>query len=851
MWKSDTLESIDFYNDWFLRFAPTTYREQRKLKTAEVAEALKVSDNLRALSPSFLMENPGILPMLRMAAAPPLARDRLVGLSYTTKNLLSCMEGVDGKIPRIPPRMENSEIESHLARIVDVLSEVMDRDLFPWLDNMAEQPSEQEIFRSSSVVADRLCGAAADPIIRNAQEKRQLQAIGSFLQARGYEEISYAKFRDLMAMPLGTYAFRYTVTVRMEKSQVNLPLDCVISKHHRQPGELPILIEAKSAGDATNTNKRRKEEAQKYTQLKQAYGKNIPFVLFLCGYFEASYLGYEAAEGIDWVWEHRISDLAIYLDEIEPVRADDCLRESPPPYTSSFLDIEAERLRRQKQIDASKTALQRNQLGQFSTPFPLASKISRYALGFFPNDRPLKVLEPACGSGVFVSSLISLRKDGIAFQCVDIDRAYGSICESLFADFNVSYFHDDFFALVAEDGMLQKCNLLVTNPPYVRHHHIGYECKRELQVKTYEQLGIAASGLSGLYIYYILLADKILADGAIASWLIPSEFLYTNYGKALREYLLGKVTLLRLHSFDAAEVQFDDALVSSCVVTYRKERPSPTHAFEVSQGDYQSPESTRVVLVDAVSADAKWNFFHSGEASATGGILLGDLFHVTRGVATGNNDFFILKKDDAENLKIESQALVPLMPSPREISGSIVEADCDGFPSVGRRKYLLVVGLPPDAAKDRFPNAFSYLENGLREGAGEGYLCQSRKVWYYQEKREPPLYLTTYMGRKGSNGKGAIRFLLNRTAAVATNVYICLYPNTLLRNLLAEDPAREVELLDALNAISSESLLEAGRKYGGGLQKIEPKELRSLRLANSPPWLRLKRKPEQLSLFVN
>jgi hypothetical protein len=31
--------------------------------------------------------------------------------------------------------------------------------------------------------------------------------------------------------------------------------------------------------------------------------------LFLCGYFDSGYLGYEAAEGIDWVWEHRISDL--------------------------------------------------------------------------------------------------------------------------------------------------------------------------------------------------------------------------------------------------------------------------------------------------------------------------------------------------------------------------------------------------------------------------------------------------------------------------------------------------------------------------------------------------------------
>lgn len=74
-------------------------------------------------------------------------------------------------------------------------------------------------------------------------------------------------------------------------------------------GDLPVLIEAKSAGDFTNTNKRRKEEATKVTQLRATYGDKVRFILSLCGYFDSGYLGYEAAEGIDWVWEHRIDDL--------------------------------------------------------------------------------------------------------------------------------------------------------------------------------------------------------------------------------------------------------------------------------------------------------------------------------------------------------------------------------------------------------------------------------------------------------------------------------------------------------------------------------------------------------------
>jgi len=32
-WKQDIAQSVDFYNDWFMRFAPKAYRETRKQTT--------------------------------------------------------------------------------------------------------------------------------------------------------------------------------------------------------------------------------------------------------------------------------------------------------------------------------------------------------------------------------------------------------------------------------------------------------------------------------------------------------------------------------------------------------------------------------------------------------------------------------------------------------------------------------------------------------------------------------------------------------------------------------------------------------------------------------------------------
>jgi hypothetical protein len=245
--------------------------------------------------------------MLRMATAPPIARDRLIGLSKVTPGLVRSME-LEKKLPQ---RMAFGQMQRELQQMGQLIEHLADRDLFPWLD-AGQEPTEPEIRRAATVVADRLCGAVADPIVRNAQEQRQLQLIREWLEARGYQYVRPDTIRTLKRMGSGTFTFRLNVPVSLEsgEKQVNVPVDVAIMPLKGLQGTLPLLIEAKSAGDFTNTNKRRKEEATKVAQLRRTHGPEVRFVLFLCGYFDSGYLGYEAAEGIDWVWEHRIDDLA-------------------------------------------------------------------------------------------------------------------------------------------------------------------------------------------------------------------------------------------------------------------------------------------------------------------------------------------------------------------------------------------------------------------------------------------------------------------------------------------------------------------------------------------------------------
>ena len=303
-WKRDIARSVDMYNHWFLEFAPKAYRRTRVQATEDVEKALKTTGYLTNVSAALLEANPAVLPTLRMSTCPPLAVDRLIGLAGVSKNLVKVIENTG----TLPPRMPRRTLVSDLEKIGKVIEKMADPDIFVWLGR-DEDPSKLELYRAATIVADRLCGAVANPIIRNAQEKRQVAAITRWLAPRGY--VAAAEGTKYNEMRPGTFSFHLNVPVEQEGASkpVNIPVDAVVMPRGAKAGEFPLLVEAKSAGDFTNVNKRRKEEATKVNQLRGTHGESVRFILFLCGFFDSGYLGYEAAERIDWVWEHRIDDL--------------------------------------------------------------------------------------------------------------------------------------------------------------------------------------------------------------------------------------------------------------------------------------------------------------------------------------------------------------------------------------------------------------------------------------------------------------------------------------------------------------------------------------------------------------
>lgn len=488
-------------------------------------------------------------------------------------------------------------------------------------------------------------------------------------------------------------------------------------------------------------------------------------------------------------------------------------------------ELESRRLELQAQLDAAKTGDERNKMGQFATPSPLARDILAHAQDLLAPNAPIRFLDPALGSGAFYAALHRVF-DGRRVEqarAYEIDPHYGRPAQALWAEHGLELVHGDFTQAKPEPVF----NLIVCNPPYVRHHHLDADTKARLAKRTHQATGLRLSGLAGLYCHFLLQAQAWMAPGAIAGWLIPSEFMGVNYGREVKRYLLEQVSLLHIHRFDPDDVQFADALVSSAVVWLKNERPAADHRVRFTYGGTLSqPHVERVVASADLVKETKWTRYPNQDVREHASrATVGDLFRVKRGLATGDNKFFVLDEDVVKARGIPAQALRPILPSPRHVDTDLIESDDSGLPKNTKRLFLLDPRMNEDEIARKYPRLAAYLAEGRAQGLDQRYLCRSRKRWYDQEQREAAPIVCTYLGRGDRKSGRPFRFIRNRSAATVANSYLALYPTPALAERIEKEPGLVDRLWQQLNAIEPEALMGEGRVYGGGLYKLEPKEL--------------------------
>ncbi len=407
----------------------------------------------------------------------------------------------------------------------------------------------------------------------------------------------------------------------------------------------------------------------------------------------------------------------------------------------------------------------RLELGQWFTPPEVADLALALAL---PAGRGT-VLDPACGDGVFLARARAAGLSPETLFGVEVDPAAAAAARAALPGASIE--ERDLFDVEPDRGF----DAVVGNPPYVRQERIAPRQKDrvrrrlaadwpELPATEIEQL----VGRGDLAVAVLARALRLCRPGGRIAMVVSSALFDAGYARPLWR-LVERVGHLAAVIEAPHERWFADAAVNAAIVVVHRD----THAAATARDDTASGGkcvfrsqtafarlriSTRAAaarirsLADlasmaevrsapadqperwaaALRAPAVW--FEIAERAGRRLVPLGELAEVWRGVTSGANDVFYLRRDRAAALGLEPTLLAPLLRSPRQTGGETIAIDPAALDTVA----LLAPSDP--AALARFPRARRYIETN--DAAADRPTLRARRSWWALPSRPARLFLT-------------------------------------------------------------------------------------------------------------
>jgi len=462
--------------------------------------------------------------------------------------------------------------------------------------------------------------------------------------------------------------------------------------------------------------------------------------------------------------------------------------------------------------------------GQFATPLHIADFMVKWGIKGVES-----VFDPAVGAGVFLSKAYDELKD-IKLIGIDVDELLLNAC---YLRLKLKGVREDNLKLTSIDFLKltprEKYDFIVCNPPYIKFH--GY--KREIVEEIAKKYGIKLSKLTNIYALFFFHATAFLKEYGKMAFITPSEFFYTGYGKELKQFLKENYTINAFILVGLENEVFEDVMTTAVITLLTKSAPEQDHKvkfikikkwpgsdvmLDLVEGSNDNV-MVREVLQKDLDPSVKWlKYFgyNEYEEYLEQLVPLKQLATVDRGIATGYNEFFVLDRNTVQEYNIPRRYLKPVIAKASQcLYYDFTKDDWKELEKRGERVYLLYCfeSPPPKELK-------RYIEHGLKLGVHERYLTKHRKPWYSVERREPAPILALVFSRE------RLRFVYNRAGVLNLTPFHCVYP-------LLQDEKTVKALLAYLNSnICREIATRWGRIYGGGLRKLEPKDLENLPVLN-------------------
>lgn len=458
--------------------------------------------------------------------------------------------------------------------------------------------------------------------------------------------------------------------------------------------------------------------------------------------------------------------------------------------------------------------------GAYYTPTELA-KAMVYATA---DDTQRSILEPSCGDGVFIDSLMRacMLSHEVKVTAVEIeDSEAEKVRERYKENPNISVLSKDFFDFY-EDNKDERYDLILGNPPYIRYQYLT-EGQRASQAEILTSHGMKSNKLINAWVAFLVACVQLLNEDGTIAFVIPAEILQVAYAEDLRLYLANNLKSITLIAFN--QLVFGD--IEQEVLVFIGNKGGEHHGIRIIEmddlSDLKQLNLERHRFHEMLHVKEKWTkyFVSADETELLQSIRkdkryrrFSDYGIINVGITTGNNKYFSIDRETEEEYKLDSVTL-PLIGRSSHAHGIYFTED-DWKANIAAGKRAMLINFPEIPIEDYPESHRSYITYGEEHDEHSGYKCSIRDRWYIV----PSVWIPDAFFLRRNNLYP--KFVLNKCNAVSTD--------TMHRMKFNEGVNPDNILLSYYNSISFAFTEVCGRSYGGGVLEILPGEMGKIML---------------------
>jgi type I restriction-modification system DNA methylase subunit len=413
--------------------------------------------------------------------------------------------------------------------------------------------------------------------------------------------------------------------------------------------------------------------------------------------------------------------------------------------------------------------------GSVYTPQYIARFFAKWLREYMPpfNFKRMKTADPACGSGIFLRTLLEIQCDP-TYEGMDSD-AINQTFQGVFgmdvdanasqaARLSLSLLH-----LVLTDRLPDELNILdgetirylqehpevkesydvvICNPPFISWDRLS----NEIRERFAEFAGGYGFGRLDSYLAFLLAGIMMLKPGGYGLFILPHSFLLSDNAKKIRQYLRESSWIHCIIDLSAVKVFGDTGIYVTLLIFQKRpqvlfEEPKVTIAKcqefaglalqDVLEGRINKTDFYSIYQVEQNFFDEEtWVLIPQAEIELKRKFEtlppLDQFLEIRQGFTSGNNDVFILNKEDIP--KGEEGVYVPYL-SDREMEKYTIPKSTRSF-----FFYPYINGelIEEDELRAKYPKTWKYLLEHKSVLESRMTVQKGELVWWRPTRPRPP-----------------------------------------------------------------------------------------------------------------